>query len=201
MFPPLSDKTVTSKAWIKRDVSHTLKARLTAGVTPHRKKRPNRWREHESVRDTLALSHSSDVMKRRSALKHLLHAQLHLLHLLVTVLVPLWVFSLCTPATSASWPLSVQWVAAVPLWCYLTCTNTTVCFISLCWLSFTPMGHPSSRLTSGDIGQWEDPEAGAVTQNKPASRHFYPIALLLVSSHLLVVWLILSLVFLLAKYQ
>ncbi|XP_051242671.1 type II inositol 3,4-bisphosphate 4-phosphatase isoform X1 [Dicentrarchus labrax] len=58
-----------------------------------------------------------------------------------------------------------------------------------------------SRLTQGDIGQWEDPEAGALTENKPASRHFYPIALLLVSSHLLVVWLILSLVFLLAKYQ
>uniref|UniRef100_UPI0037E8549F type II inositol 3,4-bisphosphate 4-phosphatase isoform X2 n=1 Tax=Semicossyphus pulcher TaxID=241346 RepID=UPI0037E8549F len=58
-----------------------------------------------------------------------------------------------------------------------------------------------SRLTQGDVGQWEDPEAGAVTENKPASRHFYPIALLLVSSHLLVVWLILSLVFLLAKYQ
>uniref|UniRef100_A0A674PE94 Inositol polyphosphate-4-phosphatase type II B n=1 Tax=Takifugu rubripes TaxID=31033 RepID=A0A674PE94_TAKRU len=58
-----------------------------------------------------------------------------------------------------------------------------------------------SRLNQGDLGQWEDPEAGAVTQNKPASRHFYPIALLLVSSHLLVVWLILSLVFLLAKYQ
>ncbi|KAM4594978.1 type II inositol 3,4-bisphosphate 4-phosphatase isoform 3-T3 [Fundulus diaphanus] len=58
-----------------------------------------------------------------------------------------------------------------------------------------------SRLSQGDIGHWEDPEAGAVTENKPASRHFYPIALLLVSSHLLVVWLILSLVFLLAKYQ
>uniref|UniRef100_A0A1A8I1N2 phosphatidylinositol-3,4-bisphosphate 4-phosphatase n=1 Tax=Nothobranchius kuhntae TaxID=321403 RepID=A0A1A8I1N2_NOTKU len=58
-----------------------------------------------------------------------------------------------------------------------------------------------SRLTQGDGGQWEDLEAGATTENKPASRHFYPIALLLVSSHLLVVWLILSLVFLLAKYQ
>ncbi|KAL6110835.1 inpp4b [Pungitius sinensis] len=58
-----------------------------------------------------------------------------------------------------------------------------------------------SRLTQGDVGQWEDPEAGGPTDNKPASRHFYPIALLLVSSHLLVVWLILSLVFLLAKYQ
>ncbi|KAM9314446.1 LOW QUALITY PROTEIN: type II inositol 3,4-bisphosphate 4-phosphatase [Pholidichthys leucotaenia] len=58
-----------------------------------------------------------------------------------------------------------------------------------------------SRPTQGDLGQWEDPEAGTVTENKPASRHFYPIALLLVSSHLLVVWLILSLVFLLAKYQ
>ncbi|XP_033985420.1 type II inositol 3,4-bisphosphate 4-phosphatase isoform X3 [Trematomus bernacchii] len=58
-----------------------------------------------------------------------------------------------------------------------------------------------SRLTQGDVGHWEDPEACAGTENKPASRHFYPIALLLVSSHLLVVWLILSLVFLLAKYQ
>ncbi|XP_063739317.1 type II inositol 3,4-bisphosphate 4-phosphatase isoform X3 [Eleginops maclovinus] len=58
-----------------------------------------------------------------------------------------------------------------------------------------------SQLTQGDVGHWEDPEACTVTENKPASRHFYPIALLLVSSHLLVVWLILSLVFLLAKYQ
>uniref|UniRef100_A0A667YD98 Inositol polyphosphate-4-phosphatase type II B n=1 Tax=Myripristis murdjan TaxID=586833 RepID=A0A667YD98_9TELE len=58
-----------------------------------------------------------------------------------------------------------------------------------------------SRLTQGDVGQLDDPEAGTVAENKPASRHFYPIALLLVSSHLLVVWLILSLVFLLAKYQ
>ncbi|KAM4603344.1 type II inositol 3,4-bisphosphate 4-phosphatase [Polymixia lowei] len=58
-----------------------------------------------------------------------------------------------------------------------------------------------SRLTQGDVGQWDDPEAATVAENKPASRHFYPIALLLVSSHLLVVWLILSLVFLLAKYQ
>ncbi|XP_034043427.1 type II inositol 3,4-bisphosphate 4-phosphatase [Thalassophryne amazonica] len=58
-----------------------------------------------------------------------------------------------------------------------------------------------SRLTQGDVGQCEDPETGTITENKPASRHFYPIALLLVSSHLLVVWLILSLVFLLAKYQ
>uniref|UniRef100_A0A8K9UXS3 phosphatidylinositol-3,4-bisphosphate 4-phosphatase n=1 Tax=Oncorhynchus mykiss TaxID=8022 RepID=A0A8K9UXS3_ONCMY len=55
----------------------------------------------------------------------------------------------------------------------------------------------------GRVCQWDsDPEAAcSVAENKPASRHFYPIALLLVSSHLLVVWLILSLVFLLAKYQ
>ncbi|XP_062379215.1 type II inositol 3,4-bisphosphate 4-phosphatase isoform X2 [Sardina pilchardus] len=59
----------------------------------------------------------------------------------------------------------------------------------------------SSRLTQGEAAQWDDPEAGSVANHKPASRHFYPIALLLVSSHLLVVWLILSLVFLLAKYQ
>lgn len=63
---------------------------------------------------------------------------------------------------------------------------------------------PCSRLTQGEVVcQWDsDPEAAcSVAENKPASRHFYPIALLLVSSHLLVVWLILSLVFLLAKYQ
>uniref|UniRef100_A0A8B9GYZ2 Inositol polyphosphate-4-phosphatase type II B n=1 Tax=Astyanax mexicanus TaxID=7994 RepID=A0A8B9GYZ2_ASTMX len=58
-----------------------------------------------------------------------------------------------------------------------------------------------SRLAQGEGAQWDDPEAGSVANHKPPSRHFYPIALLLVSSHLLVVWLILSLVFLLAKYQ
>ncbi|XP_058242123.1 type II inositol 3,4-bisphosphate 4-phosphatase isoform X4 [Hemibagrus wyckioides] len=59
----------------------------------------------------------------------------------------------------------------------------------------------SSRLAQGEGAQWDDPEAGSVANHKPAPRQFYPIALLLVSSHLLVVWLILSLVFLLAKYQ
>uniref|UniRef100_A0A8C9VER5 Inositol polyphosphate-4-phosphatase type II B n=1 Tax=Scleropages formosus TaxID=113540 RepID=A0A8C9VER5_SCLFO len=58
-----------------------------------------------------------------------------------------------------------------------------------------------SRLAHGGAGQCDDPESGSAANSKPASRHFYPIALLLVSSHLLVVWLILSLVFLLAKYQ
>lgn len=67
-------------------------------------------------------------------------------------------------------------------------------------LSFHP-GTLSGRLAQGEVAQWDDPEAGSIAINKPASRHFYPIALLLVSSHLLVVWLILSLVFLLAKYQ
>ncbi|XP_051983554.1 type II inositol 3,4-bisphosphate 4-phosphatase isoform X2 [Xyrauchen texanus] len=59
----------------------------------------------------------------------------------------------------------------------------------------------SGLLAQGEVTQWDDPETGSQAINKPASRHFYPIALLLVSSHLLVVWLILSLVFLLAKYQ
>ncbi|KAL4618163.1 type II inositol 3,4-bisphosphate 4-phosphatase isoform X1 [Arapaima gigas] len=58
-----------------------------------------------------------------------------------------------------------------------------------------------SQLSQGEVGRWADPEAGPVAESKPTSRHFYPVALLLVSSHLLVVWLILSLVFLLAKYQ
>ncbi|XP_072898862.1 type II inositol 3,4-bisphosphate 4-phosphatase isoform X3 [Hemitrygon akajei] len=45
----------------------------------------------------------------------------------------------------------------------------------------------------------DDPETDC--DNRPSSSHFYPVALLLVSSHLLVVWLILSLALLLAKYQ
>lgn len=88
-----------------------------------------------------------------------------------------------------------------PLRQHLYCTNTAA-FWSVSVHSVSPSdGWPCSRLPQGDTGQWEDLEAGTTTENKPASRHFYPIALLLVSSHLLVVWLILSLVFLLAKYQ
>lgn len=72
----------------------------------------------------------------------------------------------------------------------------------LCVCFFLSLSFPlSGRLAQGEVAQWDDPEVGSVAINKPASRHFYPIALLLVSSHLLVVWLILSLVFLLAKYQ
>ncbi|XP_055757349.1 type II inositol 3,4-bisphosphate 4-phosphatase-like [Salvelinus fontinalis] len=61
----------------------------------------------------------------------------------------------------------------------------------------------SSRLQQGQIvGCW-DPERGAGSwsgfrgeQKTPAApgRHFYPVALLLITSHLLVVWLILSMV-------
>ncbi|XP_060102695.1 inositol polyphosphate 4-phosphatase type II isoform X2 [Heteronotia binoei] len=58
-----------------------------------------------------------------------------------------------------------------------------------------------SRQSQGTLNESDDPETGCLTDNKPTSRHFYPVALLLVSSHLLVVWLILSLALLLAKYQ
>ncbi|XP_028376881.1 inositol polyphosphate 4-phosphatase type II isoform X1 [Phyllostomus discolor] len=58
-----------------------------------------------------------------------------------------------------------------------------------------------SRQTQGALSESDDPETGCLSDNKPTSRHFYPVALLLVSSHLLVVWLILSLALLLAKYQ
>ncbi|XP_037686645.1 inositol polyphosphate 4-phosphatase type II isoform X1 [Choloepus didactylus] len=58
-----------------------------------------------------------------------------------------------------------------------------------------------SRQTQGALNESDDPETGCLRDNKPTSRHFYPVALLLVSSHLLVVWLILSLALLLAKYQ
>lgn len=59
----------------------------------------------------------------------------------------------------------------------------------------------NSRQTQGALNESDDPETGCLSDNKPTSRHFYPVALLLVSSHLLVVWLILSLALLLAKYQ
>ncbi|XP_071975773.1 inositol polyphosphate 4-phosphatase type II isoform X3 [Engystomops pustulosus] len=58
-----------------------------------------------------------------------------------------------------------------------------------------------SGQAQGILNESDDPEKGCVADNKPTSRHFYPVALLLVSSHLLVVWLILSLALLLAKYQ
>ncbi|XP_069098669.1 inositol polyphosphate 4-phosphatase type II isoform X1 [Pleurodeles waltl] len=58
-----------------------------------------------------------------------------------------------------------------------------------------------SRQPQGALNESDDPENGCINDNKPTSRHFYPVALLLVSSHLLVVWLILSLALLLAKYQ
>lgn len=59
----------------------------------------------------------------------------------------------------------------------------------------------NSSQTQGALSESDDPETGRLTDDKPTSRHFYPVALLLVSSHLLVVWLILSLALLLAKYQ
>ncbi|KAH0512245.1 Type II inositol 3,4-bisphosphate 4-phosphatase [Microtus ochrogaster] len=58
-----------------------------------------------------------------------------------------------------------------------------------------------SSQIQGALSESDDPETGRLTDDKPTSRHFYPVALLLVSSHLLVVWLILSLALLLAKYQ
>ncbi|KAM6148148.1 inositol polyphosphate 4-phosphatase type II isoform 5-T5 [Erethizon dorsatum] len=58
-----------------------------------------------------------------------------------------------------------------------------------------------SKPSQGALTESDDPETGCLTDDKPTSRHFYPVALLLVSSHLLVVWLILSLALLLAKYQ
>lgn len=79
--------------------------------------------------------------------------------------------------------------------------HVSVCFFPSLSLSVSAPGSPSSRLAQGEGAHWDDPEAGSVANHKPAPRQFYPIALLLVSSHLLVVWLILSLVFLLAKYQ
>lgn len=80
-------------------------------------------------------------------------------------------------------------------------TNFCCLFLCVCALFSFIRVWVSGRLAQGDVAQWDDPETGSIAINKPASRHFYPIALLLVSSHLLVVWLILSLVFLLAKYQ
>uniref|UniRef100_A0ABI7VSK8 Phosphatidylinositol-3,4-bisphosphate 4-phosphatase n=1 Tax=Felis catus TaxID=9685 RepID=A0ABI7VSK8_FELCA len=41
-----------------------------------------------------------------------------------------------------------------------------------------------SRQTQGALSESDDPETGCLTDNKPTSRHFYPVALLLVSSHL-----------------
>ncbi|KAG9480104.1 hypothetical protein GDO78_011878 [Eleutherodactylus coqui] len=69
--------------------------------------------------------------------------------------------------------------------------------VEIMWMAATVR----SGQAQGILNESDDPEKGCVADNKPTSRHFYPVALLLVSSHLLVVWLILSLALLLAKYQ
>lgn len=62
---------------------------------------------------------------------------------------------------------------------------------------YTPSGLTTCGSEPEDRGQWL-PQCMAL---KAPRRHLYPVAFLLVSSHLLVLWLILSLVILLAKYQ
>lgn len=70
------------------------------------------------------------------------------------------------------------------LGCYAH-SGLTVCGLEL--------GERSSGLQSSWLPQCLAPKA--------PRRHLYPVAFLLVTSHLLVLWLILSLVILLAKYQ
>ncbi|XP_075891429.1 type II inositol 3,4-bisphosphate 4-phosphatase-like isoform X3 [Nelusetta ayraudi] len=62
---------------------------------------------------------------------------------------------------------------------------------------YTHSGLTTCGAEPGDRGKWL-PQCMAL---KAPRRHLYPVAFLLVSSHLLVLWLILSLVILLAKYQ
>ncbi|XP_026016098.1 type II inositol 3,4-bisphosphate 4-phosphatase-like isoform X2 [Astatotilapia calliptera] len=62
---------------------------------------------------------------------------------------------------------------------------------------YTQSGFPVSGLDPGETPS-ELPQCLAP---KAPRRHLYPVAFLLVTSHLLVLWLILSLVILLAKYQ
>lgn len=62
---------------------------------------------------------------------------------------------------------------------------------------YTHSGLTTCGAEQGDQGKWL-PQCMAL---KAPRRHLYPVAFLLVSSHLLVLWLILSLVILLAKYQ
>lgn len=62
---------------------------------------------------------------------------------------------------------------------------------------YTHSGLTTCGAEPGDQGKWL-PQCMAL---KAPRRHLYPVAFLLVSSHLLVLWLILSLVILLAKYQ
>ncbi|KAM6959802.1 type II inositol 3,4-bisphosphate 4-phosphatase-like [Tautogolabrus adspersus] len=58
-------------------------------------------------------------------------------------------------------------------------------------------GLDSGECPPGPRGSWSD----SCWAPKAPRRHLYPVAFLLVTSHLLVLWLILSLVILLAKYQ
>ncbi|TMS02469.1 Type II inositol 3,4-bisphosphate 4-phosphatase [Larimichthys crocea] len=80
--------------------------------------------------------------------------------------------------------VEVLWIAAAMLGCY-TQPGFTVCGLD--------SGERPSGLRSSGLPPCLAPKA--------PRRHLYPVAFLLVTSHLLVLWLILSLVILLEKYQ
>lgn len=96
----------------------------------------------------------------------IIRARMHLFPILSISSSSLCVFSLCTlwlsgpsgaprpPSRPATGPL----VAEVPLRCCLTCTNTTVCFICLCWFCFTLYGgRPAVGSTRGTLGSGRTP--------------------------------------------
>lgn len=91
-------------------------------------------------------------------------------------------FYFITHSSSCSSRSRLSW--GQMLGCYAH-SGLTVCGLEL--------GERSSGLQSSWLPQCLAPKA--------PRRHLYPVAFLLVTSHLLVLWLILSLVILLAKYQ
>lgn len=93
---------------------------------------------------------------------------------------------------------------SAPPWLSFTLAHKHPCSSSRSRLSwgqmlgcYTQSGFPVSGLDPGETPS-ELPQCLAP---KAPRRHLYPVAFLLVTSHLLVLWLILSLVILLAKYQ
>lgn len=85
------------------------------------------------------------------------------LHLLLCIFslhsVSKWTFR-CPLPTPPLWPATGQRGAEVPLRCRLTCTNTTVCFICLCWFCFTlywatlQSAHPGGPWAVGGPRGW-----------------------------------------------
>lgn len=102
-----------------------------------------------------ALAGRSDHKSSHASLPHPFLLFLSLVCIFSLHSVTKWTFWCPPPPVTTT---TGQLVAEVPLRCCLTCTNTTVCFICLCWFCFTLYGgRPAVGSTRGTLGSGRTP--------------------------------------------